>query len=44
MTMFHRNFNIGNNKPIKLKHFIHVIEKAAGKNAKLNLMPIQKVM
>ncbi len=38
----YRNFNIGNNKPIKLKHFIHVIEKAVGKNAKLNLMPIQK--
>ncbi len=38
----YRNFNIGNNKPIKLKHFINVIEKAVGKNAKLNLMPIQK--
>jgi UDP-glucuronate 4-epimerase len=38
----YRNFNIGNNKPVKLNHFINTIENEVGKNAKLNLMPIQK--
>ncbi|WP_111977440.1 NAD-dependent epimerase [Algibacillus agarilyticus] len=34
-------FNIGNNKPIPLMSFIEAIEKAAGKEAKKNFMPMQ---
>jgi UDP-glucuronate 4-epimerase len=34
-------FNIGNNEPIALMSFIEAIEKAAGKDAKKNYMPMQ---
>lgn len=34
-------YNIGNNAPVKLMDFIHAIEKAVGKKADMNLMPIQ---
>ncbi|MDN2664233.1 NAD-dependent epimerase [Psychromonas sp. 14N.309.X.WAT.B.A12] len=34
-------FNIGNNEPIALMTFIESIEKAAGKEAKKNFMPMQ---
>jgi len=34
-------FNIGNNEPIALMTFIEAIEKAAGKQAKKNYMPMQ---
>lgn len=34
-------YNIGNNNPVRLMDFIEAIEKALGKEAKKNLMPIQ---
>ncbi|MEM9923625.1 MAG: NAD-dependent epimerase [Cyanobacteria bacterium P01_D01_bin.50] len=34
-------YNIGNNKPIELLRFIQVIEKAMGKSAQKNLLPMQ---
>lgn len=34
-------YNIGNNSPVKLQEFIEAIEKATGKKAEKNLMPIQ---
>ena len=34
-------YNIGNNNPIKLMDFIEAIEKALGKKAEKNMMPIQ---
>lgn len=34
-------YNIGNNSPVKLLDFIEAIEKATGKKADKNLMPIQ---
>ena len=34
-------YNIGNNNPVKLMDFIEAIEKAIGKEAKKNLLPIQ---
>ena len=34
-------YNIGNNNPVKLMDFIEAIEKAVGKEAKKNLLPIQ---
>ena len=34
-------FNIGNNSPVKLMTFIQTIEKALGKKAALNMMPMQ---
>lgn len=34
-------YNIGNNNPVKLLDFINAIEKAIGKNAKKNMLPIQ---
>ena len=34
-------FNIGNNSPVKLMTFIQTIEKALGKKATLNMMPMQ---
>ncbi len=37
----HRVFNIGNNKPVKLGHFIDTIEKELGIEAKKNLLPMQ---
>jgi UDP-glucuronate 4-epimerase len=37
----YRIYNIGNNKPIDLLHFIEIIEANLGKKAIRNLMPIQ---
>ena len=34
-------YNIGNNAPVKLLDFIEAIEKALGKEAKKNMMPLQ---
>ncbi len=34
-------YNIGNNQPVKLIDFIEAIEKAIGKTAKKNMLPIQ---
>ena len=34
-------YNIGNSKPVKLTYFIEAIEKATGKKAKWEMMPIQ---
>lgn len=34
-------YNIGNNKPVELLHFIEVLENALGKKAKKNFLPIQ---
>jgi UDP-glucuronate 4-epimerase len=37
----YRIHNIGNSSPVKLTDFIEAIEKALGKKAEWNLMPIQ---
>ncbi len=37
----YRVYNIGNNQPVELSHFIEVIEDALGMKAKKNLMPMQ---
>jgi UDP-glucuronate 4-epimerase len=34
-------YNIGNNRPVKLMDFIEILEKALGKKAEKNLLPIQ---
>lgn len=36
-----RLYNIGNHQPVQLLHFIEVLEKALGKKAEKNLLPIQ---
>ncbi len=35
-------YNIGNNKPVELMEFIHAIEEAIGKKAKINFCEMQK--
>jgi len=37
----YRVYNIGNNKPVDLEHYIHVLEECLGKKAEKNLMPLQ---
>jgi UDP-glucuronate 4-epimerase len=37
----YRIYNIGNNSPVELNHFIEIIEKNIGKTAVKNLLPIQ---
>jgi UDP-glucuronate 4-epimerase len=37
----YRVYNIGNNKPVELLHFIEVIEQKLGKKAKKNFLPLQ---
>lgn len=37
----YRLFNIGNNQPTALSHFIEVLEKCFGKVAKKNYLPMQ---
>jgi UDP-glucuronate 4-epimerase len=37
----YRVYNIGNNHPVELMHFIEVLEQCLGKKAIKNLMPIQ---
>jgi UDP-glucuronate 4-epimerase len=34
-------YNIGNNNPIELLEFIHILEKQLGRKAKMNLLPLQ---
>jgi UDP-glucuronate 4-epimerase len=38
----YRVYNIGNNSPVELLHFIEAIEKKLGKKAVKNLMPLQE--
>jgi UDP-glucuronate 4-epimerase len=38
----YRLYNIGNNKPVELLHFIGVIEEKLGKKAVKNLLPLQE--
>ena len=37
----YRLYNIGNNQPVELMHFIECIEKAVGRKAIKNLLPMQ---
>ena len=37
----YRLFNIGNNEPVELMYFIECIEKAVGKKAEKNFLPLQ---
>jgi UDP-glucuronate 4-epimerase len=37
----YRIFNIGNNNPVRLMDFIRTVERALGKKAELNMMPMQ---
>jgi UDP-glucuronate 4-epimerase len=37
----YRVFNIGNNRPIELLDYIHVLEECLGKNAQMELLPMQ---
>jgi UDP-glucuronate 4-epimerase len=37
----YRIYNIGNNNPVELLHFISIIEDALGKKAVMNMMPMQ---
>ena len=37
----YRIYNIGNNNPVRLMHFIEVIEKALGRKATINYLPMQ---
>ncbi len=37
----YRIYNIGNNQPVELLHFIEVLESALGKKATMNLLPLQ---
>jgi len=37
----YRIYNIGNNSPVELMHFIEVLERRLGKTAKKNLLPMQ---
>ncbi len=37
----YRIYNIGNNQPVELMHYIEVLEKCLNKKAKLDLLPMQ---
>lgn len=37
----YRVYNIGNNQPVELSHFISVLENELGKKAEKNMMPLQ---
>ena len=37
----YRLYNIGNNSPVELMHYIEVIEQCLGRKAELNLLPLQ---
>jgi len=37
----YRIYNIGNNNPVELLHFIEVLERALGREARKNLLPMQ---
>ena len=36
-----RHYNIGNNNPIELGHYIEVLEQCLGKKAEKNMLPLQ---
>ena len=38
----YRLYNIGNNQPVELMHYIEVLEKCLGKKAVKNFLPLQK--
>ncbi|MEE9343574.1 MAG: NAD-dependent epimerase [Gammaproteobacteria bacterium] len=38
----YRIYNIGNNEPVELMHFIESLEKSLGKKAEKNMLPLQK--
>ena len=38
----YRLYNIGNNQPVQLMHYIEVLEKCLGKQAEKNMLPMQK--
>ena len=40
-TAPYRIYNIGNNQPVELLHFISILEDCLGKKAKKNLLPLQ---
>ncbi|MDJ0807953.1 MAG: NAD-dependent epimerase [Gammaproteobacteria bacterium] len=40
-TAPYRLYNIGNNEPVELMRYIEVLEKSLGKQAKLNMLPLQ---
>ena len=37
----YRFYNVGNNKPVELIHYIELLEKYLGMEAKKNMLPIQ---
>jgi len=37
----YRIYNIGNNRPVELMHFVHVLETCLGKKALVKLLPLQ---
>ncbi|MGD8593081.1 MAG: capsular biosynthesis protein CpsI, partial [Gammaproteobacteria bacterium] len=37
----YRLYNIGNNQPVELMHYIEVLQDCLGKKAELNLLPLQ---
>ena len=37
----YRLYNIGNNQPVELMHYIEVLENCLGKKAEKNLLPLQ---
>jgi UDP-glucuronate 4-epimerase len=37
----YRLYNIGNNQPVELMHYIDVLQECLGKKAELNLLPLQ---
>ena len=40
-TVPHRLYNIGNHQPVKLLDFIEILERALGRKAVKNLLPMQ---
>jgi UDP-glucuronate 4-epimerase len=40
-TAPYRLYNIGNNEPVELMRYIQVLEESLGKQAKLNMLPLQ---
>ena len=37
----YRLYNIGNNQPVELLHYIHTLEECLGRKAEMNLLPLQ---
>ena len=38
----YRLYNIGNNQPVELMHYIEVLERCLGRKAEMNLLPLQQ--